>query len=210
MPSGVGLVFSPCLKSVMSLFFAMFAPFSEQGSLKSERWSGLLYVTLTGKVMRSLDRAPLTSPRRNNEQPLALSCHFKPRLSNGLPERLAAPTRLLLGKESGKKSEGKKAKIGQSSRPWRSLGRLFIPSLFIVPRGAFQSVGLAGGATPLHPLWLRSSSRLHVLANTQQMTIMPRSRVAPSMPCPRCVTCPVWWRRLGLGGCLIIHFDRLS
>lgn len=76
-----------------------------------------MYVTLTGKVMRLLDRAPLTSPRRNNEQPLALSRHFKLQLSNGLPERFAATTRLLLGEESGKESEEKKKRSGQSSRP---------------------------------------------------------------------------------------------
>lgn len=94
--------------------------------MKSEWWSGLLYVILTGKVMRSLDRAPLTSPRRNNEQPLALSCHFKPRLSNGLPERLAAPTMLPHGEELSKKStEKRKDPVRVHSRSALSAACLF-------------------------------------------------------------------------------------
>lgn len=110
MPWGVGLVFivESFAEICFGLVFTMSIPFSKQWFLKSEQWPGLLYVILTEKVICSLDRVPLTSPRRNNEQPLALSCHFKPRLPNGLPERLTAPTRLPHGEELGKESKEKR------------------------------------------------------------------------------------------------------
>lgn len=141
--------------------------------------------------MRLLDRAPLTSPWRNNEQPLTTSYHFKPRPSNGLLEKLAVYSASL-------HCASRRFPVCFLGPPCHAPPSLTAPlpqtHLFSLPQQPFQT----------------SCASQHGADDQNATEPRGQGRVAPSMPCPRCVTCLVWWRWLGLGGRLIIHTDRLS